>query len=202
MGLDYSYLLYFQSKDLWTVVKGLTDYARFSKSPARIIFPDKVLDIPLDAWCAPENTFQYDADEIGFVLSMRIPVDDAIYEWLMRMDNQGFVDPQDSNILQYGYIGCIYLTIRQNLNRELAPGAPCEYVLFDFGTTGTRMSMLFFDSPEIRNTFTDILDNYNGICGVFNRENDGEVFWYKGRQLNFHVDDPFISIDAIKALLG
>lgn len=201
MGLDYSYLLYFHRKDLWTVVKGLTDYAPASKSPTRIIFPGKVLEFHLDAWCTPGNSFQHDADEIGFTLSMRFPVDEAIYEWMLRLKNEGFVDPQVSKTLQYGDVGCIYLTIRQKLLWEEAPKLPSEYVLFDFGTTGTHMSLLFDESIEIRNTFTDLLDNYNGVCGVFNREDNGEVFWFGGRQVNLPLNDPFLSIEEIKALL-
>lgn len=55
-------------------------------------------------------------------------------------------------------------------------------VLFEFNTTGTRMSMLFEESTSIRDTFTRLLGRFGGIIGILDREVDyGELFWFRGK---------------------
>ena len=55
-------------------------------------------------------------------------------------------------------------------------------VLFEIGTIGTQMSILFDQSPSIRKTSIRFLENYQGFCGVFNREVAWpELFWLKDK---------------------
>lgn len=202
MGLDFSYLLYFHRKDLWKVLKGLTDYTSPSQKSTQITFPDHTLTLPLESWCAKEDRFNFDDPVLGFVLSMRFPVDVAIFGYLSRQGQASvLIDPSLATKLQYEYIGYIYLTIHQNLTDTNPDLPPSDLVLLDFGTPGSTMSILFCESDEIRNTFTDILDNYDGACGVFNREEAGEVIWYEGRQVSLHLENPFLSVGEIEALL-
>ncbi|UCD99379.1 MAG: hypothetical protein JSV42_01235, partial [Chloroflexota bacterium] len=78
-----------------------------------------------------------------------------------------------------------------------------DLVLFDFGTTGTRMSLLFSYSTSIRKTFTELLEKHHGICGVFNREAEGgEVFWFKGRRVSVYIEDQFMLPDEIEVILS
>ena len=51
--------------------------------------------------------------------------------------------------------------------------------------------MLFDYSTSMRKAFVDLLDRYNGVCGVFNRENGGDLFWLRGRHLEERIKDAF-----------
>ena len=91
----------------------------------------------------------------------------------------------------------IYLTIYQEIPDQPAS----DLVLFNFGTTGTKMSILFLESDSIRKTFEELLEKIPGICGVFNRETSGEVIWFKGRQISEEISDPYLPPAEIEAIL-
>ncbi len=48
----------------------------------------------------------------------------------------------------------------------------------------------------------ELLERLPGICGIFNREDSGEVFWYKGHVLSDHIEDPYLLPDEIISLLN
>ena len=76
-----------------------------------------------------------------------------------------------------------------------------DLVLFNFGTTGTRMSTMFAFSTSIRARFLDLLKKHDGVCGVFNNEENGEVFWMNGREMMAYVNDPRMLPDEIERAL-
>ena len=196
MGLDFSYMLYFERDQLWDALQGVIGIAWAHEPPALIHFPDRVLSIPLHSWGSQEKDFQHDEPEFYFASVLNFAEDAAILEYLRARDKNIHSGPPDPDKKQA--VGMIYLTVSQEIPDQPAS----DLVLFNFGTTGTNMSILFQESETIRRTFEDLLEKIPGVCGVFNRESSGEVFWFKGRQLSEEIDDPFLLPAEIEAILG
>jgi hypothetical protein len=201
MGLDFSYILYFKREHLWDALQGVVDIAEHHHPPVSIHFPDHVLSIPLDTWSMKNQEIQHDAADFSFSTVLRFEEDDAIIDYLVSRDHAEKDDlrsPSDSGKEHRIAIGYIYLTIYQVIPDQ--PGS--DLVLFDFGTTGTRMSLLFQGSTSIRKAFIGLLEKIPGVCGVFNEELHGELFWLKGQHLSEEIDDPYMMPEQIEAILG
>jgi hypothetical protein len=106
--------------------------------------------------------------------------------------------PPDSSETKRIPIGYIYLTIYTDLSKLHPEGNPSNLVLFNFGTTGTRMSLLFDESTSIRKAFVGLLEQVPGVCGVFNREMDGVLFWINGRKVSEEIGDPYMLPEEIE----
>jgi hypothetical protein len=201
MGMDYSYLLYFKREQLWDALQGVVGIAVPHDPPAKIHFPDHMLSIPLDTWSMRDQEIQHDAHQLGFSTVLRFEEDEAILEYMLWRDHgkeQDFRGPPDADGKSRIAIGYIYLTIYQ----EIPDQPTSDLVLFDFGTPGTTMSLLFYDSASIRKTFLALLEKYQGVCGVFNKEMHGELFWLNGKNLSEEIDDPFMMPEEIEAILA
>jgi hypothetical protein len=198
MGFDFSYKLYFKRDQLWNVLQGVVAIAVPHQPPARICFPDHVLSIPLDTW-GPHQELRHDDPEILFAAVLNFNADKAILDYLESRGDKdtrhGPLNVEEENRVA---IGMIYLTISQEISSQPAS----DLVLFDFGTPGTSMSLLFDESGSIRKTFLELLERYQGVCGVFNRETSGEVFWFKGQVLSETIiDDAFMLPGEIEVVL-
>ena len=194
MGVNFSYLLYFKRDQLWDVLQGVIDMAEKRDPPVVIHFPDHKLSIPLGTLFDEERSYQYDDPEFDFATILKFDDDDAISDWIYadyRMVESADRSPpgpdQDTRV----GIGYIYLKVHNDLSDLFHYNHPDDLVLFDFGTTGSKMSMLFDYSTSMRKAFVDLLDRYNGVCGVFNRENGGDLFWLRGRHLDERIKDAF-----------
>lgn len=205
MGLDYSYLLYFKRQHLWEALQGVAAIAEPHHPPTLIHFPDHELLFPLDSWLLDGKTVYHDDPELSFSIVLNFEEDDEILDYIIARDRGRYEgdrsppDEQDTNLVPIGYI---YLTIYNDLSERIDIDEPTDLVLFDFGTTGTRMSMLFSYSTSIRETFADLLDRCHGVCGVFNREDGGgELFWLNGRRLSETIGDAYIGPGEIEELI-
>ncbi len=203
MGLDYSYRLYFQRHDLWTVLQAVSDLAVPHSPPTRILFPDHELSVPMETWSDKQGILNYDYPHLSFHASFYFERDPAISEYLQRLgSDEPDRSPPDSAGSGRVSIGYIYLTIYNHFaGDEYSQILPPDLVYFDFGTTGTRMSILFYESPSIRLAFIDLLRRFSGVCGVFNREMDGEIIWFDGREYSVEIDNPFALPSDLKAYL-
>ena len=204
MGLDYSYLLYFKSEHLWDALQGVADIAEHHHPPTKIIFPDHEVSIPLDSWLIEENEIQYDEPEFSFSIVLPFEQDEAILDYIVDWDDEDIDrSPPGTEEVNCIPIGYIYLYIYNDLSRRITLKDPTDLVLFDFGTTGTRMSLLFYYSTSIRKTFIELLKKHHGVCGVFNQEDGGgELFWFKGQRFSEYIDNQFLSPDEIEQLLN
>ena len=203
MGLDFSYLLYFKREHLWDALQGVVAIAVPHQPPITIHFPDHELSIPIDSWTLKDKQVHHDDPDFGFDTVLRFELDDEIEDYLGDRDysdtNRSPPEPDADNKVAIGYI---YLGINNDLSREYPDNDVDNLVLFDFGTPGTRMSLLFSYSTSIRKTFLELLRKYHGVCGVFNREaGGGEVFWFKGKEMAIDIDDQFMLPDEIESLL-
>lgn len=208
MGIDFSYLLFFRKEHLENALQGLVSIADPGNSLTTIHFPDHDLAIPLLAWANDEKSFQFDEPEIDLALSLLFETDAELDDYVHA---RGFEDnyrdledrspPDDEEDVIQVSIGTIYLTIYTDLQKRLDLEAKSDFILFDFGTTGTNMSLLFDNSSSIRKKFIELLENNHGVCGIFNREMDGEIIWFKGQPMATFIDDPYTPPDQIEQIL-
>jgi hypothetical protein len=202
MGLDYSYLLYFDRKLQWEALQAVIDISVPHHPPTRILFPDHELSIPLESWSSNNGTLNYNDPELHMHTSIYFEEDDAIVDYLQdRIDDVNLRSPPEGNQTPKVSIGYIYLTIYNESSPRYSGIGTKNYVAFDFGTPGTRMSKLFYYSNSIRSTFVKLLELVPGMCGVFNREEDGSIFWYKGKQLSIEIANPYMSLAEIESLV-
>lgn len=199
MGLNFSYQLYFRREDMWKALQGVVDVAVDHQAQTRIIFPDHEITIPLinDHWNKRE--FHHDDPEFNFATSLYFEVDDAINDYLLHLGNEEvFRGPPDTDGIERVSIGFIYLVVYQKKFIESLR----DWVLFDFGTTGTRMSMLFDESLSIRKTFINLLEKNQGVSGIFSREFDGgELFWFNAQQYSIEIGNAYQLPDEIEKSL-
>lgn len=204
MGMQYSYLLYFDRKDLWDVLKGLEQFcATSAKSTTTIQFPDHDLVIPLESFGGVGNKHAYDRAAFGFSILMYFNEDQEIYEYCGNWGSyQNDRSPPDEGIRQVA-IGAIYLTVYADLSMHFGfVNKPADMVLFEFGTTGSKMSTLFFFSTSIRKTFINILEKFDGLIGILDLEDDdGQLFWFKGRHLELDLPNNFLLPEEIEQLI-
>ena len=72
-------------------------------------------------------------------------------------------------------------------------------VLFKFGTTGTKMSILFYESTSIRKTFIKLLARYQGLIGILDVEVDyGQLFWFMGEEMNYTPGSNYMLVEEIE----
>ena len=199
MGLDFSYMLYFKKDRLWDALDAVSAMARPHQPPTLVRFPDHELSIPLATWSSNHGVLQSDAPELDFSTVLYFEEDEAILEYLLALgDEASDRSPPDSFEPKRIPIGYIYLTIYTDLSARHPEGNPSNLVLFNFGTTGTRMSLLFDESTSIRKAFIRLLERVPGVCGVFNREMDGVLFWINGRKVSEEIGDPYMLPEEIE----
>jgi len=161
MGLNNNYLLYFKRDRLWDALHGVAKISEpIDPPPSTIHFPDHDLYLPFATDFGEENEISYDAPEIKFAVSLFFDEDEVILDYTSSIDNDWIhrAPPRDGKIPQVA-IGFIYLTVYTDLSKHYEFKKHSDLVLFRFGTTGTRMSLLFSDSKSIRSTFSNLLRN-------------------------------------------
>ena len=169
MGLNYNYLLYFSQAQLWQVLQNLGDMCDTEgMAPTTIQFPDHDHTIPLMASWGEKPIIPHNKPEIEFALSMNFEEDEAIADYLRNRDGEQFdrSPPKDGKPKIHS-IGFIYLTVYTDLSQHYAFKEPNNLCLLEFGTTGTRMSILFSESDSIKKTFIKFLEDNHGIAGIF-----------------------------------
>lgn len=201
MGLDYSYRLYFHREDLWSALQGIADISMRSTLPALVIFPDHIRYYHIEGSAEKKRILYWNDPELWFVVSIYFDKDEAIIDYLKRT-NGGKFDEAATNNPGGIPIGCIYVKVVTDLNRSEEKTWDSDIVLIDLSTPGTRMSMLFYESCSIRRRFQQLLENYHGICGVLNMEDDGYVIWQKGQRMDRHIPDPYLSPAEIEEFLA
>lgn len=204
MSTNFSYLLYFNRDQLWNALQGVVNIAEPFHPPTPIHFPTHILPIPLKTYNLPEEGYQFDDPELDFDPILKFEEDEAIIDWIYSGYRGG--EDADHNPLKMDQdgkvaIGYIHLTVYNDLSQILTLNKPNDLILFDFGTTGTKMSRLLDYSTSIRKAFVELLERSKGVCGVFNRENGGDLFWLKGQHFDKRIEDAYTHPDEIEELL-
>ena len=144
-----------------------------------------------------------DIKKIDFATVLKFDKDEVIKEYksYQKIDEEDRSPPDEDR--DQVTIRFIYLTIYLDVSERISENKGTEdLVLFEFGTTGTKMSILFDESPSIRETFIRLLKKNHGLCGVFNREVDWpELFWLKGKRYSKSIRSAFMLPEEIEAEL-
>lgn len=201
MGLDYSYRLYFQRQNLWHALQGIADISVHTTLPTLVVFPEHVRAYPMEGWGEKKRIIPWNDPDFGFVVSIYFDKDEAIIDYLKRIDGSNFDETVIDNPGGIP-IGCIYVKVVTDLTRYEEKNWDPDIALIDLGTTGTRMSALFMESDSIRRRFQQLLESYRGVCGVLNMEDYGYVIWHKGKRMDRRIPDPYMSPDEIEAYLA
>ncbi len=203
MGLNYDYILYFERKHLWNALDGLVAITDHHEPPTTINFPDRKIFVPLVSSKYNNNQFNYNDPEFSFATSIYFHLDEEILEYLRIIGNEEeFRGPPDLESTDRVAIGYIYLTIYNDLSSWFPGKKSDDFVLFKFGTTGTKMSLLFDASPSIRKTFCQLLESVPGLYGIFSREYEGELFWYKGQPISKDIGEVYILPVELEQILN
>lgn len=204
MGLNHNYLLYFKREHLWDALQGVAKVSDpIDPPPTTIHLPNRDLKLTIATDFGEMDEISGDTYEIKFAISMRFDEDEAILDYLSGVNNDWIqrAPPRNEGVAQV-LIGFIYLSVYTDLSKHYAFNHPSDLVMFRFRTTGTNMSLLFSESGSIRQTFSELLENYGGVTGIFDWENDyGELFWFKGRPMKFSLSSNYLSSAEIEAEL-
>lgn len=204
MGLDFNYLLYFKKDRIWDVLQALAEFSDLKGSAeTQIIFPDHVLNLPFVGSFTSKEPVHYDDPEFDLALSLIFDEDEEILDYMIaRGDDLSDRSPPDDGESRQWAIGFIYLTVYTDISAHWAFDEPANVVLFKFGTTGTKMSTLFYYSTSIRKKFISLLESTGGLYGIFDQEVDyGELFWYQGQQMSVSVLNNYILPDDLEDFL-
>lgn len=202
MGMDFSYLLYFKREKMWDALQAVVEMASPHQPPTRVLFPDHELAIPLASWQDNHAQLKHDDPQLHFHFALYFEEDEAIQYWRRnREDAASYRSPPDASVVKMVTVGFIYLAIHNPSSEYFPAGYTGDLVAFNFGTTGTSMSLLFDESPSIRKAFLGLLGRIPGVCGVFNREDSGEVFWMDGRDVYAQIEYPFLMPEEIRTFL-
>jgi hypothetical protein len=200
MGLDFSYLLYFKRDSLWELLQDVAARARPSELPTLVAFPDHILSLSLRCSNEKDRLVRCDGPEFGFDTSIYFPEDEEITDYAKRLFPEYYEEMSKESPLGFP-IGCIYLTVYNDLSAFHQKVRDPDLVMLEFGTPGTTMSLLFSVSASIRERFTGLLENHSGICGLLNMENEALVFWLDGRRLDETIPSPWSSPAEIRDML-
>ena len=205
MGLNYSYMLYFKRDQLSDVLQGVIGIARPDPSPSQVCFPDHILKIPLGSYYSEAKTYQYDDPVLRFQPVLIFDEDQAILDWCdsrHKMDDSFRSPPGEDYVNQISVDG-----IDMNVYNDLSYDFPDitqelgDLVLFQFRAFISRISAMFLTSKSIRKKFTKLLRKYNEVCGLFDDEEKGEVFWLNGKEISGFIDDIWLSPEEIEQKL-
>lgn len=181
MGLDYSYELYFHRDKLWPVLESVASFNN-SEDQIDVIFPDgHKLTLPFRSDYGTTYTttekrredetqpiyFEPASESLRFVcLSLRFEMDTVLdKDW----DHKG----------RYS-LGCIDLTIELNLSyydKYISNRYNPDLINLSFCARTSSISRLFEKSPSIRRTFCRLLEEHDGVCGLFDDEREGAEGW-------------------------
>ncbi len=128
--------------------------------------------------------------------------DEEIESFLARLNSQLGEDANaddQHNDSGRASIGYVYLTVHRDM--ALWPSdTDDDLALFEFGTTGSRMSTLFFASESIRRAFTGLLESCRGVYGLFDMENHAELFWLRGSKRSVQLPTAEMTLLEIERL--
>lgn len=183
VGLDYRYLLFFERaadmdvfRHLARMSAGRQDDVTSVEVPTAADIPYRTVTLPFQAWADTPSHLWWDdpGPQWNFATVLAFEPDDAI-QWYQR---------DDPRLDEHGrhQIGYIYLTVHRRMS-DWASGVDRDVVLFEFGTTGSRMSVMFSDSDSVRRSMVGLLEDCRGVCGIFDWEDHATLFWWRGRDL-------------------
>lgn len=200
MGLDYRYLLFFDRDAEMEVFRHLAGISAGRPDetsvevPASGDIPYRTETLPFRTSAGtPSHLWWDDPDpQWNFATVLAFEPDDAI-RWYQRDDPR--LDAQGRH-----EIGYIYLTVHRHMG-DWASGGDDDVVLFEFGTTGSKMSAMFSDSESVRGSMVRLLGECRGVCGIFDWEDHATLFWWRGREVDTELPEAELDLAEVERLV-
>jgi hypothetical protein len=199
MGLDYSFNLFFRIQEPWQILDGLAAMAVHRLDAVTpIIYPDRIVYLPFEAWAGTETRLPIhysDRDPAyEFIAILSFEPDSELLDYHQR-DN-----PQITKENQRVEIGYIYMTLYPNSCAYLKEYDPW-LIMLRLAAATSSMSILFWESRSIRRAFSNLLERYQGVYGLIDREEEGTLFWLRGQTMDVNIPDASMSLRSIESYL-
>ena len=210
MGMDYRYLLFFERDARLDVLERLAEMAEHDADHQTILrLPDREVVLPFSGWQETGARIAWDdpSPTWDFMTVLCFEPDESMTYYLERMssrfgaeqagDDAGdLLDPQGR-----ACIGYVYLTVHNDMT-EWPSETGEDLVLFEFGTPGSSMSVLFTESESIRRTFVHLLETCRGVYGLLDMEDPAELFWLRGEEMDERLPTASLPLAEIERLIG
>jgi hypothetical protein len=196
--MDYRYLLFFERGARLDVLERLGEMAAADSGHQTIlVLSDREVVLPFSGWLetGPRIAWDDPSPAWDFMTVLSFEPDEAIEHYLKRA---GSGRPDDQGRARVGYI---YLKAHNDM-AGWPSGTGEELVLFEFGTPGSSMSVLFTESESIRGSFAHLLESCRGVYGLLDMEDSAELFWWRGEETSETIPDASLPLAEIEGLLG
>lgn len=209
MGMDYRYLLFFERGARLDVLERLGEMAWANPDHQTILaLPDRDVVLPFSGWLKTGSRVSWDdpSPTWDFMTTLSFAPDPAIEYYLGRLRRGsagGDADDGTTRLDRQGRagVGYIYLNVHNDM-ASWPSGTGEELVLFEFGTPGSSMSVLFTESESIRRTFTQLLETCRGVYGLLDLEDWAHLFWWRGHETDEQIPDAGLPVAEIERLVG
>lgn len=199
--MDYRYLLYFERDARFDVLERLAGMASpTAEGPTTLVLPNRTVELPFGTWSKPQRSISWDDAEPSwdFMTVLCFPPDGPIEDYLLRQRMQSAgQDPSPYDDEGRARLGIIYLTVESGVDS----GTGEQLASFAFGTPGSTMSILFWESESIRDTMVGLLEDCRGVYGVFDREDEADLFWFRGERRDDELPTADLSLAEIEELV-
>ncbi len=199
MGLDYSYLLIFKRQDVWKLLEGVGQLCSPSSEQTSVLFPDRTLKLPFEPFASTPSQLFFDdeANQLDFMTCLDFTPDDALVEYADQYGNQPQQRSDGRRVVSIGYI---YLAVATDLKD--VGGQPGQALIgLTFTAATTNMSILFCESDSIRHAMVGLLEGYEGVCGILDREDSAELIWWRGKPVSVELPHAYLELAEIENLL-
>ncbi len=199
MGLDYSYKLILKRQDIWKLLEGVARLSSPTSDQTSVLFHDHTLKLPFEPFASTPGQLFFDDEpnQLDFMTCLDFTPDNALAEYAERYGNQ----PQQRSDGRLAVsIGYIYLTVATDLiDIGAEPGHNLIGLTFTAATS--NMSILFCESDSIRNAMIGLLESYEGLCGILDREESAELIWWRGRPVSVELPHAYLDLAEIENLV-
>ncbi len=186
MGLDYRYLLFFEREARFDALEQLGRMAADDPDgPTTLVLPDRTATLPFPGWLETGDRLAWDdpSPTWDFTTALCFEPDEEVEAWVDRFrpppdgDDDPLHDAQGRAI-----VGVVYLSVHNDMS-NWPSGTGEDLVLFEFGTPGSSMSVLFWESTSIRRAFVHLLESCRGVYGLLDLEDVGaDLVWLRGEE--------------------
>lgn len=208
MGLDYRYLLFFERDARLDALEHLGRMGDAgSEHHTTLRRPERTVELPFEPWCGTGAEIAWDdaSPTWSFMTVLGFEPDEPIIGYLERMGRirGGAAGPDDDLLDPRGLapIGIVYLTVHHDMT-DWPSGTGDDLVLFELGTPGSSMSVLFSESGSIRRALVGLLASCRGVYGLLDYEDWADVFWWRGRETDLRIPTAELPLAEIEVLLG
>lgn len=209
--MDYRYLLFFERAARLDVLEQLGTMAAVSdlEHQSLLVLPDRVVTLPFAGWMQTGARIPWDdpSPTWDFMTVLCFEPDDAIEGYLDRLDHRFGSERLDGRDDRHhdeqgrAEIGYVYLRVHNDMSNWPSETGD-DLVLFEFGTPGSSMSVLFTESDSIRRTFVRLLQTARGVYGVLDMEDPADLFWLRGEEVAERLPTAEMSLAEIERFIG